>query len=386
MNTNYVNNRIGTRIVSLFIMLSLLSGLGCKNQSSQTANAATTSKKIKVALLLDTSNSMDGLIEQAKSQLWTIVNELAKAKCDNAKPEIRIALYEYGNDNLPASEGYIRMVTPLTNDLDQLSKDLFALRTNGGQEYCGQVIASALKELDWSASNDDYQVMFIAGNEPFSQGNVSFKQSCQIAKSKGVIVNTIFCGDFNEGVTTDWKSGALLANGDYMSIEQNRKTVYIETPYDKDIYSLNEKLNTTYIAYGTQGKMKKEMQVEQDKNASSYGQANAVKRAVSKSSHGYVNSSWDVVDAAKENKVKVEELREEELPTEMKGMNAAQKQEYVVAKSKEREDISQKIAALNLKREQYIAQQQKQQGDENMLDNAMLSSIRKQAVGKKFEF
>ena len=36
-----------------------------------------------LALLLDTSNSMDGLIDQAKSQLWKIVNELAAAKCDD---------------------------------------------------------------------------------------------------------------------------------------------------------------------------------------------------------------------------------------------------------------------------------------------------------------
>ena len=30
---------------------------------------------IQLAILLDTSNSMDGLINQAKSELWTIVNE-----------------------------------------------------------------------------------------------------------------------------------------------------------------------------------------------------------------------------------------------------------------------------------------------------------------------
>jgi hypothetical protein len=35
---------------------------------------------IMIALLLDTSNSMDGLIDQAKSQLWKIVNEVAAAK------------------------------------------------------------------------------------------------------------------------------------------------------------------------------------------------------------------------------------------------------------------------------------------------------------------
>ena len=92
-------------------------------------------KKIKIALLLDTSNSMDGLINQAKSQLWKIVNELALAKCEGEKPTVKIALYEYGNDRLTASEGYIRMVTPLTNDLDQISQDLFGLTTNGGSEF-----------------------------------------------------------------------------------------------------------------------------------------------------------------------------------------------------------------------------------------------------------
>ena len=108
---------------------------------------------IMLALLLDTSNSMDGLIDQAKSQLWKIVNELAAARCgDGSKPKIKIALYEYGNDGLPSSEGYIRQVSPLTNDLDLISEKLFALRTNGGSEFCGHVIRTSLNQLDWSAS------------------------------------------------------------------------------------------------------------------------------------------------------------------------------------------------------------------------------------------
>src|SRR5215210_3458012 len=91
---------------------------------------------IKIALLLDTSNSMDGLIDQAKSQLWKLVNELASAKCDNEKPELEIALYEYGNDKLASSEGYIRQVSLFTNDLDLISEKLFALKTLGGSEFC----------------------------------------------------------------------------------------------------------------------------------------------------------------------------------------------------------------------------------------------------------
>jgi hypothetical protein len=82
---------------------------------------------VDVALLLDTSNSMDGLINQAKSQLWTIVQQFAKAKRDGQTPVLRVALFEYGNLGLPAAEGYIRQVVPLTDDLDMLSECLFGL-------------------------------------------------------------------------------------------------------------------------------------------------------------------------------------------------------------------------------------------------------------------
>ena len=78
---------------------------------------------IQVALLLDTSNSMDGLIDQAKSQLWKMVNKLASSKKDNQTPNIELALYEYGNDRLFADEGYIRHVVPLTKDLDLVVAD-----------------------------------------------------------------------------------------------------------------------------------------------------------------------------------------------------------------------------------------------------------------------
>ncbi|NJK97490.1 MAG: VWA domain-containing protein [Bacteroidales bacterium] len=248
------------------MMIALTFMAVCCNCSSQPASPrpapvtqpaeATSSRSIKLAILLDTSNSMDGLIDQAKSQLWSIVNELAKAKCDNAKPELKIALYEYGNSGLTPAEGYIRMVTPLTDDLDQISEDLFSLKTNGGQEFCGHVIQTAMKELQWSNTNNDYQVIFIAGNEPFTQGNVDFRKACTLAKSKGVVVNTIFCGDFREGMNTQWKDGAILTGGNYSSIEQDRKTVYIESPYDKDIVGLNEKLNKTYVYYGVNRQIK----------------------------------------------------------------------------------------------------------------------------------
>jgi hypothetical protein len=342
------------------------------------------SRKIQIALLLDTSNSMDGLIDQAKSQLWSIVNELAKAKCGGEKPELQIALYEYGNDNLPSSEGYIRLVTPLTSDLDQISEDLFELRTNGGNEFCGEVIQASLKQLHWSKSETDLQLIYIAGNEPFTQGRTNYRTACQDAKEKGVIVNTIFCGNFNEGINTSWKHGADLTGGCYASIEQNRKTVYIESPYDQRIVELNILLNNTYVPYGVSGYEKKALQERQDANAQQYGSANKVKRAVSKSSHVYRNSSWDLVDASEEENFRMEEIKESELPEEMQKMDKEERIKYVEQKAADRQKIRDEIQELNKKRTEYVAQQSDQNDDDGMLDKAILTSLREQASDRDF--
>jgi hypothetical protein len=347
----------------------------------------TTAKKIKIALLLDTSNSMDGLIDQARAQLWTMVNELAKAKCaDETKPELEIALYEYGNDQLTPAEGYIRMVTPLTNDLDKISEDLFKLTTNGGSEFCGHVIQTSLKQLAWDSSTDNLQLVFIAGNEPFTQGSIDYRKACADAKSKNVIVNTIYCGNFDSGISELWKNGADLTGGSYMSIDQNRKTVYIESPYDDQISTLNNNLNDTYVYYGNKGVEQKQKQITQDVNSEKYGKQNTVNRAISKSSHVYKNSSWDLVDAKKEKK-DITKVEKQYLPKELQSMTPEQLKAYVDQKEKQRAEISNQIQELNIKRETYIKEKAKAETVKELsLDDAMMKAVREQAKTKSMKF
>ena len=394
MNVTFkTRNKNVLKSTSLFLVATIL--LSCTPQQSKaddtksldSVNETKAAKKIKIALLLDTSSSMDGLIEQAKSQLWTMVNELSKAKCsDETKPTLEIALYEYGNDRLSAAEGYIQMVTPLTNDLDKISEDLFKLTTNGGSEFCGQVINTSLKQLDWNATTDDLQLIFIAGNEPFTQGAVDYRKVCTDAKNKQIVVNTIFCGDFDSGISQQWKNGADLTGGSYMSIDQNRKTVFIESPYDDQITKLNSNLNETYIYYGNKGVEQKEKQLKQDINSETYGKQNTVNRTVSKSSHVYKNSSWDLVDAKKEN-VDITKVEKQYLPKELQIMTPEQLKVHVEQKEKQRADINRQIQELNMKREVFVKERTKEQmGTTQSLDDVMMKAIRQQAKTKSMVF
>ena len=344
-----------------------------------------TAPKIELAILLDTSGSMEGLIEQAKTQLWKIVNELALSKREGETIELYVGLYEYGKSSIPAEEGYIRMIVELSQDLDKISEELFVLQTNGGDEYCGQVIQSAVNGLKWSANNDDLKLIFIAGNEPFTQGKVDYKKACKEAISKGIIVNTIFCGDYKEGIDTWWKDGADRADGKYMNIDQNQQIVHIDAPQDKEIMQLSDELNKTYIAYGREGKKFKERQAEQDINAKALGGGAYTQRSVTKSTGQYKNIAWDLVDAENEGAVNIEELKEEELPEEMKGMNTKERKAYVEEKAQARKKLQEKINKLNVERRKYVTEQRSQLQD-NTLDAAIINAIIEQAQKKNYKF
>ncbi|MCX5794636.1 MAG: FlgO family outer membrane protein [Elusimicrobia bacterium] len=348
---------------------------------------------VQLAILLDTSNSMDGLISQAKNQLWHIVNEFGAAEKGGNNPTVQVALYEYGNDNLSAGEGYIRQVLPFTTDLDKVSEQLFALKTRGGQEYCGWVIRDAVNGLQWDPHADVYKAIFDAGNEPFTQGPVDFHESVAAAAKKGITVNTIFCGPRQEGVAMQWQAGAEAGGGDYANIDQGAQVVSVQAPQDAEIQRLSGQLNDTFIAYGSAGKKAQKRQEAMDNAAAAAPAAAGVatQRALAKGSAQYSQSAqdWDAVSAMESGKLTAGELRKEELPSEMQAMDAKERAAYIKRKAAERKDIQAKINRLNEERRKYVSAEEKKlaaQGASQTLGQAVIKTVRTQAAKKGFKF
>jgi hypothetical protein len=347
------------------------------------APIATGPNSIQVALLLDTSSSMDGLIEQAKSQLWKILNELNRMRKNGEMPAIEVALYEYGNTGRRSSQRFeINQLSGFTTDMDLISQKLFSLTTNGGDEYCGAAIKTSLDELAWK-QGEGLRIIYVAGNEPFTQGHVNFKAACANAVERGIIVNTIHCGDCEEGIEGQWLAGAKAGKGEYNCINQDQRTVYIQTPYDDQINALNAQLNDTYIPIGRKGEEKKMNQSLQDSNASFYSRSNAAERAAFKSSKNYKAEDWDLVDAYKKDKKVVD--KRAEMPDSLRSLSIEEMERRIQAITIRRESIQQQMQQLDAQRRQYIEQQQSQQENKDDLGNSILQSLRKQAAEKGFE-
>jgi hypothetical protein len=342
---------------------------------------------VQIAILLDTSGSMSGLIDQARTELWSLVNEFIFARQQGVQPEVQVALYEYGKSTLSPDVGYVRQIVPLTTDLDKISEELFALKTNGGDEYCGWVIRDAAAQLQWSESLDDLKVIFIAGNEPFTQGPVDYRQACKTAVEKGIIVNTIHCGSEADGRSGMWADGAILADGQHLNIDQNQQVVHIAAPQDVEIAELGVRLNQTYVAYGREGQALLMRQRLQDTNAMQASPQASVGRAVTKSSSNYRNSHWDLVDAFNDKQIDWDEIAADDLPENMRSMTVEEREAFIASQAKERAEIQARIQELNTQRNQFIAEQRSLQIQQtDTLGSAAQQAVRRQASQKNFTF
>lgn len=386
-------SRWGRRVATAAVMAA--AALRCEMAPAQQQQGrdrrAETVPRIQMAILLDTSNSMDGLINQARTQLWRIVSEFTAAELSGKKPVLEVGLYEYGNSGLPPQEGFVRMVVPLTRDLDRVSEALFALTTNGGQEYCGKVVDSATRELAWSNSNRDVKCIFIAGNEPFTQGDMGYREACRAAVEKGITVSTIFCGPHEEGIQTKWQEGARLADGSYASIDQNRSVADISAPQDAELARLSAELSKTYLAYGEAERRKRfaDRQAAQDAHAAKAAAGVAAARAGFKVSGFYQNAGWDLLDALQAGHVKLEKLPTEHLPQAMQKMDLKQRRDYVRKMARQRKDLQAKAKALAAARKKYLIEQRAAMAAEApaaAFDAAVIRAAREQAVEKHFEF
>ena len=340
-------------------------------------------RQVQVAILFDTSNSMDGLIDQAKSRIWNIVNEISTLSYNGFRPSVEIALYHYGNDNLSPGNNYIEQMLALTGDLDAVSQKLFGLRTNGGSEFCGAVIGRSLTDLNWSSNPADLKMIYIAGNEAFNQGPIDYKEECKRAATRGIFINTIYCGNYDQGVREFWKDGATCSNGDYFNIDSDKKIAHVKTPYDEQINQYNDSLNKTYYGYGIEGERKKTMQISEDRNAESTSMSVKAERSIAKSKGNvYNNSSWDIVDAVDKDGKDIGKMEEKDLPEEFKGKTTEEKEVMLEEIREDRANYQVKIGELAKNRQQFIDEELKKQAAEGAEVDDFGTSVNESIIKK----
>ena len=336
--------------------------------------------KVDVVFCVDRSGSMDQVIETAKRKIWTIVNEVAKQK---PTPILRIGLIGYGS-----ADKDIKFF-PLSSDLDKVYENLTTFRCDmGGDEWVGWALQQAADRMEWATERKALKMIFMIGNETAAQGreDVMYTKTAPLAIKKDISVNAIYCGKPSPEEERTWRELASLADGSYTQIDLSGGEMTIQTPQDKKLAELSQKLNTTYVAFGRRGLEGKEKQEEADKKTADAGAAPAAAtRALAKAAGVYRNATWDLVDASAEKDFDLAKIKVEELPKEMQTMTLEERKAHLAKKQLEREEIKKDIAALSVERQKFINEEmaKKNLKADASFDEAVRKTIQEQAAKKK---
>jgi hypothetical protein len=378
----------GLSIVATLLIASAAPAVALADEAAPAAArvaapSAAERPRVDVVFCIDCSGSMGGVIETAKQKVWSIVNEVAKAR---PTPQLRIGLMGYGD-----ADRQFR-VFPLSDDLDEVYKNLMTFKDEGwGDEFVGLMIHKATTEMPWGTGKNDLKVIYVVGNETARQGPEQFDyaKTAPAAIARGIIVNAIYCqGGASEPT---WMEVASLADGKYLQIAADGGAVVVATPYDKELAELNAKLNGTYLAYGPRGAAAAANQQQQDLAASAMptvGGAVLADRAAAKATGMYQNAGWDLVDASKQKDFDLKKVSADALPEEMRKMSPEERAKHLEQKAAERAEIQKQIGEVAAKRDAHVKTELEKQGRDgkDALDVAVRSSIKEQAAKRGFKF
>jgi Mg-chelatase subunit ChlD len=334
--------------------------------------------QVEVVFCLDTTGSMGGLIEGAKQKIWSIVNHVASGR---PTPDVKVGLVAYRD----RGDAYVTKVLNLTADLDEVHKNLKEFKAEGGgdtPESVNQALNESVTRVTWSKDKDTLRIVFLVGDAPPHmdyRDDVKYPETCKLAQDRGIIINTVLCGSDAEAKRV-WQDVCARAGGTFAQIAQDGGVKQIDTPYDKELAELNGKLLTTNVCYGEA----KDRKAGEEKNLSAKALPGA--GGVAADSAGFRAKASrvaanDLLDDLKEKKVKLEDVKEDQLPDDLKKMKPEERRARVEKLQTERDELKKRALELDKKRLEFIGKKQAEEKGKGTdgFDGQILDTLRKQA-------
>ena len=345
--------------------------------------------RIDVVFVLDTTGSMSGLIQTAKEKIWSIATTMSSAQ---PTPEIRIGLVAYRD----RGDAYVTKVIDLSDDLDSVYAALMDFQADGGgdgPESVNKALYDAVHEMSWSGGEQTYQAIFLVGDAPphMDYNEVRYPEIIADARSKGIVFNTIQCGNMNATISP-WTQIANLGQGSFFQVEQAGSAVAFVSPYDKEIAELSARLDDTRLYYGSREEKAKmaDKVAATDKLHAGSSIASRARRGVFNSSvAGKTNALGDneLVDAVASGEIDFDDIDADALPAALKPMAPAAQKIYIEELAVERADLNRQIRSLSEDRGAYLAKKVEEEGGKkDSLDYKLYEAVKEQAAAVGFEY
>ena len=365
--------------------LALLATAATRGDEPDTTKAAH-KPQIEVCFVLDTTGSMGGLIEGAKEKIWSIANELIAAE---PTPELKLSLIGYRD----RGDEYVTKLTDLTADIDAIHGKLMAFSANGGgdgPESVNQALHEAVTKVSWSDDRDVLKIVFLVGDAPphmdYEQ-DVRYPEVCQAAMAKDLVINAVQCGQ-SDATAKVWKEIAKRGEGKYIPLVQTGGMVRIAAPQDDEIAALNREIGGTLIGYGAAA-TRREVHAKQAAAEAAAPAAAADRLSYNAATGRSVQGGGELIDELDRGDITIEDLEEEALPEDLRGLDRRQLAVAVEAKRAKRKEIQARLEKLLEERNAFIVAEKRRLAETDKgdsFDEEVSATVREQAARKGIEY
>ena len=342
--------------------------------------------KVEVVFVLDTTGSMGGLIEGAKVKVWKIVNQIVSGV---PVPDVRVGLVGYRD----RGDEYVTKKVALTPDLDAVYTALKAFKADGGgdgPESVNQALSEAVKDMEWGKDERTLKIVYLVGDWPphmdYSD-DVKYPVTCEAAARAGIIINTVQCG--GEPSTVEiWQDIARKAEGRYVQIDQSGGMQAVETPFDKRIAELSDKLSGGTLFYGdkdVRDRARETLDGAEESLPSAPAESKA-ERAGFVAKSGRIGEA-DLVGMLLRGDLKLEDIDPAKLPEELQKMAPEERKAHLEKLIAERKALQVEMVALDAKRAEFIKDALAKSGAKgDSFDEKVLEALREQAKKVGLEY
>jgi hypothetical protein len=297
---------------------------------------------------------MSGLIEGAKTKIWSIASFVARAQ---PTPDVRVGLVAYRD----IGDAYVTRVFDLDADLDRVYRRLLSFRADGGgdtPEHVARALDEAVHKMSWAQSGGNaVRLIYLVGDAPphldYNDG-YDFAKAARAAAAKGIQVHAIRCGT-DPDTATYWRKIASLGHGEFLTIDQNGGMRDHRTPYDEELARLHDELDGTVVAYGAKGGATHAALEAAAAAPVAVKAARAEFLSAKKDTVGASETlSDDLVGGVASGRVDLDKVAPSDLPRSMVAMKPAARKQELEKKAKEREAVLDRIATVSAKRDAFL--------------------------------
>ncbi len=288
----------------LFFVLIFVFCDGVNASNNNGNNIGSRNRPLDIVFCLDLSGSTNGLINDVREQLWTIVNQAHKME---PTPGLRIGIVGFSRPSFGKDNAYVKVLSYLTNDFDSLAYELYKLKPSieQGDQYVNAALNTAMDNINWGKEKNNVKIIFIVGNGMASIRGVDLEGTGEKLVKRKIIVNSLFVlskGNGKSQAMSGWKRIAEITNGIQSEIVIGKSEMVTDLTMNfNSLLNLNRELNQTYFYYGPSGKINYRRLNDLDSALYLSGLPNYYQRVWYKLSPRFQNTqqSWDMVDYIK---------------------------------------------------------------------------------------